>query len=285
MPRCLGQPGNHYTYGEDMEYYASTNRTSPRIKASAYRFLPLLWPGALCVVIGLTLPVSATEITPEQIVENADHIRFPAEAFQVDVKITTTRPEQDPDVKEYRILSKGNDRTLLRTTAPAVDKGTMLLMRDHDLWAFLPNLSQPVRLPLSAKLTGEVSNGDIARANFKGDYEAILLGSETLEGQAYFKLELTAAHSGVTYNRVLYWVNQDNYRPFKAEFYSKSKRLIKTCHYEAYKELAGSIRPTRLVMIDGVTTERRSVLDYRDMVLRELPDKVFTKEYLKKLSR
>ncbi len=118
------------------------------------------------------------ELTPEQIVEKADHIRFPAEGFQVDVKITTTKPEQDPEIKEYRILSKGNDKTLLMTIAPAIDKGNILLMREHDLWAFLPNLSQPVRLPLSAKLTGEVSNGDIARANFTGDYEPMLLGTE-----------------------------------------------------------------------------------------------------------
>lgn len=228
---------------------------------------------------------TAVEITPEEIVENADHIRFPTQGFQVDVKITTTKPEQNPEVKEYRILSKGNDRTLLMTTAPAIDKGTLLLMRDHDLWAFLPNLSQPVRLPLSAKLTGEVSNGDIARANFKGDYDATLLGVESIDEQAYYKLELTAARRGVTYKRVLYWVNQGNYRPFKAEFYSVSDRLIKTCHYLSYKEMAGSVRPTQLVMVDGVTRQGRSVLDYSGMALRELPDKVFTKNYLKKLSK
>jgi hypothetical protein len=38
-------------------------------------------------------------------------------------------------------------------------------------------------------------------------------------------------------------------------------------------------------MVDGVTREGRSVLDYTNMALRELPDKVFTKQYLKKLSK
>ena len=228
---------------------------------------------------------SKTGLTAEQIVEKADLIRFPAEGFQVDVKITSTKPGQDPEIKEYRILSKGNDRTLLMTTAPAIDKGTILLMRDHDLWVFLPNLSQPVRLPLSAKLTGEVSNGDIARANFTGDYEPTLLGTEKIEQENYYALELKAARRGVTYNRVLYWVNQANFRPFKAEFYSVSNRLIKTCNYQDYEDIAGKVRPTTLVMIDGVTRKGRSVLDYRKMKLRKLPDKVFTKQYLKKLSK
>ncbi|GMR09099.1 MAG: hypothetical protein BMS9Abin26_2113 [Gammaproteobacteria bacterium] len=171
------------------------------------------------------------------------------------------------------------------TTAPAIDKGTILLMRDHDLWAFLPNLSQPVRLPLSARLTGEVANGDIARANFAGDYEPTLLGTEKIGQETYYTLELNAARRGVTYQRVLYWVNQASFRPYKAEFYSRSKRLIKTAHYQAYKRIAGEVRPTRLVMVDGLTRKGRSVMDYSNMRLRKLPDKVFTKQYLKKLSK
>ena len=217
--------------------------------------------------------------------ENADRIRFPTEGFQVDVKITTTKSGRDQEIKEYRILSKGNTRTLIMTTAPAIDRGTILLMRDHDLWAFLPNLSQPVRLPLSSRLTGEVSNGDLARANFTGDYEPTLLRTEKIEGKSYYVLELIAARSGVTYNRVLYWVNQSNYRPYKAEFYSLSNRLIKTCQYQEYKKIAGEIRPTQLVMVDALTREGRSILDYSNMKLRNLSDKIFTKEYLKKLSK
>ncbi len=56
-------------------------------------------------------------------------------------------------------------------------------------------------------------------------------------------LELIAARKGVTYHRVLYWVNQANFRPYKAEFFSVSNRLIKTCHYQAYKEMAGCSAP------------------------------------------
>jgi hypothetical protein len=201
----------------------------------------------------------------------------------VDVRITSTSNGDDPDIKEYRILSKGNERTLLMTTEPAIDRGTILLMRDHDLWAFLPNLSQPVRLPLSARLTGEVSNGDIARANFTGDYKSTLLRTDKIDGEMYYLLELKAAREGVTYLRVLYWVHKATYRPYKSEFYSRSGRLIKSCSYEGYKSLAGSVRPTQLVMVDGLKKENRSILEYSNMQKRDLPDKVFTKDYLKKL--
>jgi len=227
----------------------------------------------------------AKNITAEEIVARADRIRFPEGGFQVDIRITTTSSSDDQEVKEYRVLSKGNDRTLLMTTAPAIDKGTILLMRDQDLWVFLPNISQPVRLPLSQRLTGEVANGDLARANFTGDYKPELLRTESIGKQTYYVLELKAARRGVTYNRVMYWVNKASFRPHKAEFFSLSNRLIKTCLYENYQKSVGVERPVQLVMIDALNTDNRSVLDYSNMKQRKLPDKVFTKDYLKKLSK
>jgi hypothetical protein len=47
--------------------------------------------------------------------------------------------------------------------------------------------------------------------------------------------------------------------------------------------MAGKIRPTRLVMDDALHAGEQSILEYEAMELRELPDKMFTKEYLKKL--
>lgn len=215
----------------------------------------------------------------------ADRIRFPEAGFQVDIVITTTTPDSEPDERSYRILSLGNTRTLVQTTAPAVDRNQILLMRDRDLWAFLPNLSQPIRLPLSQRLTGQVANGDLARANFVGDYEPRILRKETLDGEAYVVLQLDAVDRWVTYRKVLYWVNARNARPHKAEFYAISGRLLKTAHYQDYQSLGGEIRPTRLIIEDALRKGHRSELEYSDMVLRDLPDHIFTKNYLKKLSR
>lgn len=96
-------------------------------------------------------------------------------------------------------------------------------------------------------------------------------------------LELKAVDRSVTYQRVLYWVNQKNAFPHKAEFYSLSNRLLKSCRYENFQNMAGKIRPTRLVMDDALRAGEQSILEYNEMKLRELPDKLFTKEYLKKL--
>lgn len=217
------------------------------------------------------------------ILQKADEIRFPATGFEVAVRIRSIDGGSAPEVREFKVLSKGNENTIVLTTSPASERGQILLMKARDLWLFVPNVSQPVRLSLSQRLTGVVSNGDIARANFSGDYTPKLVGSETIDGQAYHVLELTAIDRAVTYQKVKYWVKQASSAPFKAEFYSLSGRLLKTCSYEDYKQLGGKVRPTKLTMVDALKEDTRSFMDYEDMKSRELPDKVFTKEYLKKL--
>lgn len=219
----------------------------------------------------------------KSIVEKADQVRFPKQGFEVGVTITTTKPGEEPDTRKYRVLSKGNENTLVLVTEPAAERGQVLLMKGRDLWIFLPTVSQPVRLGLSQRLTGQVANGDLARANFAGDYQAKLLRTEKIDGETLHVLELTAADRGVAYHRVLYWVDSTSFRPSKAEFYSISDRLLKTCSYQNYQQMAGRVRPTRLVMKDALRKDEESVLDYAGMQLRELPDRMFTKDFLKRL--
>lgn len=226
---------------------------------------------------------SADEALGRSIVEKADKVRFPAEGFQVDVVINSTRPDKDPDIRKYRVLSKGNDNAVVMITEPASERGQIILMKGRDLWVFMPEVSQPVRISLAQRLTGQVANGDLARANFAGDYNPKVLRTETVGNEKYVVLELSAVDRSVTYQRVMYWVNEKSGWPLKAEFYSLSNRLMKKCSYENFQTLAGRVRPTRLVMEDAMRPGERSVLEYSEMKLRDLPDKIFTKEYLKKI--
>jgi outer membrane lipoprotein-sorting protein len=216
-------------------------------------------------------------------VEKADHIRFPAEGFQVDIGITTKLADGNTEARKYRVLSKGNENTVVMVTEPASERGQIILMKGHDLWVFMPEVSQPIRISLAQRLTGQVANGDLARANFAGDYSPHIVSSEKIGADNYYVLELKAVDRSVTYQRVMYWVNKKNSWPLKAEFYSLSNRLLKRCRYEEFQTMAGKIRPTRLVMEDALREGEQSVLEYRAMKLRDLPDKMFTKDYLKKL--
>lgn len=221
--------------------------------------------------------------SPQSILEKSDEIRFPKESFQVDVSIKTTSPGQSDEVRKYQVLSKGNENSIVMVTEPASERGQAMLMKGRDLWIFMPSVSQSIRLSLSQRLIGQVANGDLARANFTGDYTASLLRIDVIDDEKYYVLELIGVDKSVTYQKVLYWVQQSNYWPYRAEFYSISNRLLKTSHYKNFEMILGKLRPSRLVMEDALREGEISTLEYSEMKLVDLHDKVFTKDYLKRL--
>ncbi len=223
------------------------------------------------------------EAQARAIVQRADEIRFPRETFQVDVRVTSTQGGQGQEPRRYRLLSKGTENTVIQTIEPAAERGQNLLMKGRELWVFMPSVSQPVRLSLSQRLTGQVANGDLARLNFAGDYTPRLAGTDKIEGRDHHVLELVATERNVTYQKVMLWVRAADNHPHKAEFYSLSGRLLKTCVYGNYQAMGGRVRPTRLVMTDALKAGEESILDYSSLVVRDLPDRIFTKEFLKKL--
>lgn len=229
-------------------------------------------------------PTAQDHAEARRLVARADQIRFPRESFQTDITITNFNEGRAGDERKYRVLSRGNEDTIVLTLEPASERGQALLMRGRDLWVFMPSVSQPVRLSLAQRLTGQVANGDLARANFAGDYNPVIIGTEVVEGTPAHVLELTAVDRGVTYAKVKYWVAQKDARPIKAEFYALSGRLLKTSRYEEFREMAGRVRPTRLVMEDALKKGEKSVLVYESMQLRELPERMFTREYLRRLN-
>lgn len=257
-------------------------RSSSKFAAEPLVLLAIVWT-TLAWQPSAVLLAADTE-DAQTIVQRADWIRFPNEDFQIDVRIRDEAGGASGEQKHYRIMSKGTDQTLVSTLAPAADRGQTMLLKGRDLWLFMPTISQPIRLPLAQRLTGQVAYGDLARANFAGDYKATLLRTEAIGGKDHYVLELTAVDGGVTYHRVIYWVEKGTYRPHKAEFYTLSGRRLKTCRYEDFKAMGGEARPTRLIMEDALRGDERSMLEYGDLQIREMPDKYFTKDYLKKLA-
>lgn len=216
----------------------------------------------------------------EEIVRRADRVRMPEGGTAVDLKITVMQDGRVEYVRGFEVLGKNSDRTLVRFTAPASEAGKAMLLLGHDLWMYLPDVSRPVRIPLPERLVGDVANGDLARANFAGDYAAKRVGSETVSGADCHVLELTAVNESVTYGRVRYWVARENFHPVQADFYTAAGRHLKRGFFEDYRPALGEQRPMRLVFEDRVRRERRSILQYSRMRHIDLPDRLFNKNYL-----
>ena len=222
------------------------------------------------------------ELTPAEIVAKVDEVRSPQEDYTVIVEVVSYSSTQKTKSATYEVLVKGKDKTIIKTVLPHIEQGRILLMRDNNLWAFLPEVSKPLRISLQERLIGEVAYGDIARVNFSGDYNATAVRTEKIDEKEYYVLELNAKNDSVTYGKVILWAAKETFWPLKAEFYAISGRLLKSCSYETYTMIGERLRPSQLVMQDSLNKTKKSVITYKNIQIGELPEKYFAKEYMKK---
>jgi outer membrane lipoprotein-sorting protein len=238
---------------------------------------------AVVAALLLGLAGSARADDAEDIVRKADQVRRPGESFIWKVTITSTEGDKAPTTDGFEVFVKGTRRSFVRFVAPARNLGRSLLALDRDLWIYLPDAGKPVRIPLAQRLVGQVANGDLARVDYAGDYEVTLLGSESVEGVACQVLDLKAKTKDVTYAAIKYWVAREAPRPVKAEFYAGTGTLLKTGTFDPPKDLDGRRLVTRLTFVDAIRKDRKSVMDFGEVKVRDLPDKYFDKNYMKTL--
>jgi hypothetical protein len=132
-----------------------------------------------------------------------------------------------------RLLVKAvDDSSVAETQEPVRFKGSKILQVERNMWMTRPGLSKPIPISPRQRMSGQAANGDIAATNYAKDYEPQLIGTETLDGEPCYVLDLTAKHKRTTYDRIRYWVSVKRLVGVKAEFYSVSGKLLKTARFE-----------------------------------------------------
>ena len=69
-------------------------------------------------------------------------------------------------------------------------------------------------------------------AQMNGAMNSATNGSETVDGEPCYVLDLAAKHKRATYDRIRYWVSVKRVVALKAEFFSLSGKLLKTARFD-----------------------------------------------------
>ena len=225
---------------------------------------------------------NASRHTAEEILSLSDQTRNGWDTYYVR---TTIQNFEDHELKEqglFDVSIKGTDKTLVKFLNTDV-KGQYLLMRDDDMWIYMPNTRKPIRITPLQRLMGNASNGDVARTRYAVDYAATLSREENYGGVPSYVLELQAKREGATYKRIEYWVAKNTFRPLQAEVYLISGKHYKSIHFDSYEEIQGRILLTQLTIVDRLREGRSTIMKYSGYAQKDLPEKYFNKDYLEKL--
>jgi outer membrane lipoprotein-sorting protein len=245
-----------------------------RINFALRVFLPLMIIGFVLACVVLCHAESAASVDAEAVLKHSDSYRNGWPSYVLHVKITNYESDKADEEKLYEVSQKGTEKTYVEFMSPR-EKGQHLLMLGDDMWVYLPDTSRPVRITPLERLSGDASNGDVARTNYAADYIPVYVRTEKAGTDDCYVLNLTAKRKGATYQRILYWVRALDDRPVKAEFYLTSGKLIKSASFDEFLTVGGRAQLRRMTLYDQIRHNSHSVLEYSGIVPRELPDKLF----------
>lgn len=226
-----------------------------------------------CLILAPVLTFA--ELAPNEIVKKADLKRG---LGNVSHSFNVVVTDHENKKETYHVYFKDVNNTLTEQTEPERARGRKLLMKDYDIWLFTPNIKKALRISLEQKLTGQVSNGDIARTNYAEDYDAAII--EDKKDKDNFYLDLKAKNKKVTYGRIEYVVSKKEYAPIEATFFALSGKPLKRAKFSDFKPIQGMNRATKMVITDYLQKDKVSTLIFQDHKPEKFSDSLFNKEGL-----
>jgi outer membrane lipoprotein-sorting protein len=226
----------------------------------------------------LSLP--AVALDGKALLEKVDRNLEP-ESYEMMRKLINEEP--DGKRKEFVLYSvkKGRDKVAALFLQPASDKGRATLRQGDNMWLYIPSVGKPVRITSLQSVTGGVfNNADILRVDYTEEYD-VAAASE--QGDAYL-LDLKAKTGNVAYDRLKMTVDKKLVLPTRIEAYAASGMLVKTLYFKDIKDFGGGIRRPATVETDSPLYKGyKSVMLYAAVKKREVPDEVFTLNFMSRL--
>ncbi|TQK01311.1 outer membrane lipoprotein-sorting protein [Herbaspirillum sp. SJZ130] len=241
---------------------------------------------AAALLATIPLIVLAQEIDTvdaASILEKVDAIRSPSENFVFTVKVNSLTSTLEGE-SEFEVSVHNRTKSLVLYRQPIRQRGRALLLDGPNMWIYIPGTNRPVRISPQQQLTGAVSNADVARVVFSLDYCVELVEKQHIDDLPALRLELRARQNSVPYQYVQLWITQKDLRPLKADFFSLSKKLIRTIRYEGYRNVLGQQRPTILKIVDAINPTVKATLTYSNFKIQDTPPEHYQPSYLGRLA-
>lgn len=139
---------------------------------------------------------------------------------------------------------RDGDKSLVTFDHPRDVKGTAFLSYTHkegsdDQWLYLPALKRVKRIASNNKsgpfVGSEFAYEDISSQEVE-KYTYKHIKDDVLNGEPVFIVERYPADPKSGYTRQITWIDQEEYRTLKVEYYDRKADLLKTLVFEDYKQ-------------------------------------------------
>lgn len=159
-------------------------------------------------------------------------------------------------------VADDGDKSMIIFEDPADVKGTALLTFSHktaddDQWLYLPALKRVKRISSSNK-SGPFMGSEFAYEDLSSQevekYTYKFVRDESIDGVDYFVMERYPVDRKSGYTRQIVWIDQDEYRVHKIDYFDRKASHLKTLTMHNYKLYLDAFwRPLRMQMVNHQT--------------------------------
>ncbi len=183
------------------------------------------------------------------ILKKMDDVMYSSRDMVARNRITLIDRNGREEIREALVMQKGNDKRIMRFTAPASQAGISVLSLPNDvIYLYLPAFGRERRIASSAKNQNfagtDFSYDDMESVVFSQKYTPKLLS----EGPQVFVLELTPKERS-DYSKLIVHVNKTHFYPELMEFYDRGNTKVKEAKY-VFKKVGTYFNASEIEMAD-----------------------------------
>ena len=226
--------------------------------------------------------------TAEEIIQKADE-KYRGKSSYSEMTIDIIRPKWSKQMK-MKGWSKGTKYSVSIVTSPAKEKGTVFLMRDKEVWNYMPSIDRTIKFPPSMMLQNwmgtDLTNDDLVKqSSILEDYTHKITGEEIKEEYNCWVVELTPKEDApVVWGKVIIWVDQKEYMMLQTDYYDEDDYLVNQMIGSDVKEFDGKTLPSKLRIIPMEEDGQETILTYDNLEFDlKISDQYFTTNYMKRI--
>jgi len=219
------------------------------------------------ILLSLIIPVSLTALTGDEIIRKADDMQvFETSEAAGEMRI---KDRFGIKVSTFNSWSRGADESLIEFTSRA-ERGQKVLRTENELYLFYPDAEELIRMQGSmlrqSMLGSDVSYEDMTGGKDRiSQYDVVLEGEENVKGKQCYVLMMTAKVRTVPYPKEKVWIDKETFLVWKAEYYTKSGRLLKEMEALKVEEIAGRTIATETRISDKMKTDTETIMVINDL--------------------
>ncbi len=232
------------------------------------------------VLLACTPAVAAETPSADDIVRAAVD-QWRGLSSESEVTMTIRRPDWERTMT-MQAWTKGDERSLVRVTGPARDRGNGTLTNDNNMWSFSPKVNRVIKIPSSMMsqswMGSDFSNKDVARTNDIIDQYTHTLVDTRVDGDTtVYEIEsVPLEEAAVVWGREVLLI-RDDYVVAEQRFYDQDDELVKTLTSLEIGEMGGRMVALRQRMQSVDTPDEWTEIAVLSAEYDiELPDNLFT---------